>query len=202
MIRIVTPPAVLPATLAEVREWCRISSTDTSQDGTLTILIGAATAYAEHVTGRAFVERTLELSSDYFHGCVEFPQAPLLGVESVKYTDLDGNEQTVSPSSYEVDTASEPGRLRALQGFSWSSVGRYFNPVRYRFYAGYRPVGSPVDLTDNSYLPMPFRQWLNARVCTLYDNRDQIAIGATVMGLPRDFVDGLLDPLILGTRLF
>lgn len=217
MLRVITPPAAFPCTLSEAKEWCRVRSGDTSQDNTLTILIATMTAYAEHLTGRAFVERTLEQSLEWFGDSVsnyqpgawlmgstiELPLPPLLGVETIAYTDLNGVAQEVALETYEVDTVTQPGRVRPVFGSVWPVAGRTFNPVRIRYYAGYRPAGSPTDLTDNSYLPAPLRTWLAARICTLYDNRSQVIIErATVDTIPRDFVDGLLDPLIVGSRLF
>lgn len=211
MIRIVTAPAAYPVTMAEAKEWARIDSTDSSQDGILTMLIAMATEYAEHKTGRAFVERTLELILDRFgnadHVCIgsyiELPWAPLIGIDSIKYTDLNRTEQTVSASDYEIDTTSQPGRVRPVWGSYWPVIGYGFNPVRIQYRAGYRPVGSPTDLTDNTYLPGALRTWMQARITTFYDNRGQVMVErATVDPLPRDYVDGLLDPLVIGSRIF
>lgn len=201
-VRVITAPAAYPVTLAEAKEWARIDSTDTSQDGTLTIIIAAMVAHAEHITGRAFVERTLEYTDDDFDNCIALPWAPLLGVDSVKYTNTSDSEATVAASAYEVDTYSEPGKVRPAWGQYWPALGHGFNPVRIRYRAGYRPTGSPTDLTDNSYLPGQLRVWMQARITTLYDMREQLIVGATVAKIPRDFADGLLDSLIIGDRLF
>ena len=203
MIKVITAPAAKPITLAEAKEYARIDSTDTSQDATLATLIAAATNHAEHLTGRAFVERTLELDLPYFERCIELPWAPLLGIDFVKYLDINGDLQTVAAADYEVDTVSQPGAVRPVSSAAWPSIGLGFNPVRIQYRAGYRPTSSPTDLTDNAYLPGELRLWLAARIVTLYDQRAQIIVGNTVVGqLPRDFADGLLDPLIIGDRLF
>lgn len=201
MIKIITAPAAYPVTLTEAKEWARISS-DTSQDGTLNILIAAMTNYAEHLTGRAFVERTLRLDLPGFKQCIDLPWAPLIGIDSIKYTDTDEAEQTVDAADYEVDTTSQPGRVRPISTEAWPSIGTRFNPVRIQYRAGYAYPYSPVDLTDNSYLPGQLRTWIQARITTLYDNRDQLIVGVSVGQIPRDFCDGLLDSLIIGSRLF
>lgn len=203
-LRLVTAPAAMPATTAEAREWCRIDSDDTSQDAVIDILIAAATQHAEHLTGRAFVERTYELNLPYFTHCIELPMAPLLGIDSIKYTDTSENEQTVAAADYEADVVGEPGRVRPVWNASWPSTGHGFNPVRIQYRAGYAYVGSPVDYTDNSYLPAALRQWLAVRIATLYDNRAQVSMleKGSMVTLPRDLVDALLDPLVVGTRLF
>ena len=202
MIRIVTAPAAYPVSISEAKEWARIDSTDSSQDATLTMIIAAMVKHAEHLTGRAFVERTLEWNGQGFTNCIELPWVPLLGIDSVKYTDLDRVEQTVATANYEVDTTSEPGRVRPTWGNYWPSIGYGFNPVRIQYRAGYRPAGSPIDLTDNSYLPGQLRVWMNARIATLYDERSNLVIGASVFAIPRDYTDGLLDSLVIGSRIF
>jgi len=202
MIRIITPPAAYPVTKAEARAWCRMDTSDTSQDAILDMLIAAMTEQAEHITGRAFVERTLEWSHEFFPYEIELPYAPLLDLLSVPYTDGAGDAQTVASSGYEVNIYSEGGILRPVSSGYWPAVGRYYNPARVRYRAGYVYPGSPTDLTDNSYLPPQLRTWMAARICTLYDQRDQLVVGATVVPIPRDFADGLLDSLVLGSRIF
>ena len=202
MIKVITAPAAYPVLLTEAKEWARCFADDTSQDATLNLLIAAMTSHAEHLTGRAFVQRTLELNQAYFGGCIELPWAPLIGIDSIKYTNTSDAEATVAPADYEVDTVSEPGRVQPVSTASWPSLGNGFNRVRIRYRAGYLPTGSPTDLTDNSYLPGQLRTWIAARIATLYNEREQIIVGASVAALPRDFCDGLLDPLVIGSRLF
>ncbi len=201
MIKIITAPAAYPVLAAEAREWCRIDTGDTSQDATITLLIRAMTDYAEHLTGRAYVQRTLELDLDCFDYCIVLPQPPLIGIDSIAYTDINEAVQTVSSATYEADTVSQPGHVRPLSGQSWPAIGSRFNPVRIQYRAGYAYVGSPTDYTDMSYLPANLRLWMQARIATLYENREQI-IAQNRVEIPRNFADGLLDSLVIGSRLF
>lgn len=208
-LRVITPPVAYPVTLSEAKEWCRVDDDDTSQDGTLNMIIAAAVRFAENrLTGRAFVERVLEVSydnDDYCAACccgyIELPYPPLLYVESINYTDVDSVERVWSAGNYEADTASEPGRIRPVLGASWPSVKSVFNAWRVRYRAGYRPTGSPTDLTDNSYLPADMRVWMNSRICTTYENRAQLG-DMRQIELPRSVVDAWLDDLVVGTRFF
>ena len=194
--RIVTPPSSFPVTLAEAKEWCRVDTGDTSQDGALNILIAAMTDYAEHLTGRSFVPRTYELNLDAFAGQIKLPFPPLLSVSSIAYTDINGDAQTVAGSAYESDVVSQPGIVQPVWGQSWPSIGYGLNPVRIQYQAGYTENG-----VDNSYLPGPLRMWLQARLATIFENREQLVFNNQVE-IPRNFADGALDPLIVGTRLF
>lgn len=202
--RVITAPAAYPVTLTTAKEWCRIPSVDTTQNNSLNMLIQAMTQYAEHLTGRAFVERTLETAFPCWQYCFELPNPPLLQVMSIDYTDINETAQQVASSQYEVDTVSQPGKVRLLIANSWPSLGTLFNPVRIRYRAGYAGVGSPADLTDNSYLPPQLLLWIHARVATLYHQRSHLmpAGSMATTQIPRDFADALLDPLVIGTRLF
>lgn len=201
--RIITAAAAYPVTLAEAREWCRVDSDDTSQDATLNMLIAAATRRAEDITGRAFVERTMEAAMDHFkHHEIYLPWAPLIGIDSITYIDQNGNTQTLASSTYEVDTIEEPGEVRPVYGSVWPVVGYAFNAVRIRYRAGYVAPGSPQDLTDNNYLPAELRVWMQSRLATLFKTREQFVEGHIVQDISRDFADGLLDGLILGTRFW
>ncbi len=203
MIKVIIAAAAYPVTLAEARLWSKAFSDVTADDTIYTALIAAMTEYAEHRTGRAYVERTLELSLPRFPACIELPWPPLIGIDSIKYTDTDEAEQTFAAASYEVDTVSQPGRVRPISTSAWPSIGTRFNPVRIQYRAGYRPTGSPTDLTDNSYLPGQLRIWMQARISTLYDQREQLVAGqGGIAAIPRDFCDGLLDSLVIGSRLF
>jgi uncharacterized phiE125 gp8 family phage protein len=206
-LRIVTAPAAFPVTLAEAKEWCRIDAGDTSQDGVLNLVIAMAVKAAEHITGRAFVERTYELALSQFEATICLPFPPLLEVVSVAYTDINADAQAVDPAIYEVDVISEPGRVQPRWRQFWpivTGLGYTFNPVRITYRAGYRPMGSPTDLTDNSYLPPELRLWMQSRLCSFYDNRAQFVIDTRLVDVqvPRDFADGILDSLIVGTRYF
>jgi uncharacterized phiE125 gp8 family phage protein len=204
-IRVIEPPAVSPALLKDVKEWCRIDATNDSEDTTLKLLIDMAIGTAEDITGRAFVVRKLELNLPHFERVIELPWPPLIDVESVSYIDIQGATQIVDPATYEIDTVSEPGMIQPVWAQFWPAIVRYtFNPVKIVFRAGYIAPGSPPDLTDNSYLPPELRLWMQSRIASFYDNRAQYVIDTRLVDVqvPRDFADGLLDSLIVATRIF
>lgn len=194
-VRVVTEPTVEPITLTDAK--LHLREDGTGQDDLISAIIKVARQYAEAYTGRAFVERTLELSLDAFpaSGEILLPRPPLLLVESVKYTDEDGAEQTVSDALYQVDPYSTPGRLKPVYGETWPTVkGDTYNAVRVRYTAGYAEIGSPSggDLTNG--IPEPIKQWMRVRVAQHYEHREAVIAGTIVAPLPKDFVDGLLDP--------
>lgn len=198
-VRVITAPAVEPVSLVQARRWCRVDDDDTSQDLVISMLITAAREYAETLTRRAFVERTLELTLKSFAGEIELPRAPLIAVDSVKYYDIHGDLQTLSAATYEVDTYGEPGTLRPISTASWPSVADVYNAVQIRYRAGYAEAGASGSPTDLAYnVPTALKVWMQARLATLYEHREQMIVGATVAPIPRNFADGLLDGLIMG----
>lgn len=190
--RVVTAPQQEPVTLAELKEWCRYYGTD--QDYTLLLLARAMRGYAENLTGRAFIRRDLEQIFDCFPCRVIYlPQPPLASVASIIYLDTDGTLQTLtgSPSQFQVDTDHEPGRVWPLYQESWPSTLDELNAVRIRFTAGY----------IRSQVPAEFKLWVQARIATLFEQREQLITGTIVNDIPRAFADGLLDGLITADRI-
>jgi len=198
---VVTPPAVEPVSLAEARLWCRVDDGDTAQDSVISMLIKAMREYAENLTGRAFVQRTLQLNLDCLPGCIALPMPPLVSVASVIYTDLDGALQTLAAADYQVDDVAEPGKIvPAWDAAAWPAVRAVPNAVRVLYVAGYdEGSGSPTDYTAN--MPAALKLWMSARISTMFENREQL-VNANQVAIPRHFADGYLDELIIGARLF
>lgn len=198
-VRVITAPPVEPVALDDAKTWCRVDGTD--QDAVITMLIQAARERAEEITGRAFVQRTLELRLDQFpdgagNQIIELPYAPLIGVSSVIYLDSNGALQTLSgsPSNWIEDTGSEPGRIQPLDAQSWPATQTAIGAVRIRYEAGYAPAsGSPTDYRAN--IPALVKQWMQVRISTFYEQREALITGGTLNVPPRDYVDGLLDGL-------
>lgn len=200
-VRQLTEPSTEPVTLAEARLWLRIHDDDTTQDAMLLLLITAARERAEAITRRALARRTFELRLDAFPadevwpetgtsgpGRIWIPNPPLVSVESITYATGDGDvAMTGSPQEFTVDLGGDilPGRVWPLQGDSWPSAVETPGAIRIRYTAGYATA---------SKMPQRLRHWIQARVSTWYEFREQIVQGAA-NELPRDHVDGLLDDL-------
>lgn len=200
-VRVLTEPAAEPITLAQAKEWCRVDSAD--EDALLTMLIQAMREYAEDLTGRAFVQRTLELRLDAFPcGPIQIPCPPLVSVDYLQYVDSDGTVQSLdgSPNEYRYWTQREPGLLAPVWNGVWPATRSEPEAVRVGFTAGYAlGVGSPTDYTAN--IPAKLKLWMRARISTLNENRETLIMNNQIQ-IPRDLYDGLLDGLIVGSRLF
>ena len=128
-VRVITEPLELPLTLLEAKQWLRASESDTSQDFVILLLIKAMTKYAENLTGRSFIQRTLEyrtdvfpVSTDFRYPYISLPFPPIVSIDYLTYLDADSVTQTLdtSPISYQVDI--HQGVVWPLVGEPWPAV--------------------------------------------------------------------------------
>ncbi len=179
-------PAAEPVTLAEAKLQCRVDGAD--EDALLNSLIATARLQAEHRTGRALITQKWRLTLDRFpFDSLELPLAPAASVEAVTYLDENGTRQTLAAASYRLITDELVPRLVPSYGEAWPSCRVTPGSVQVDFTAGYGAAGANV--------PSTVRQWMLLAISTWYAQRDVVITGTIVGELPRDFFDGLLDPV-------
>lgn len=148
MLRIVTPPASYPVTLAEAKAQLRVS--DSSNDTIISALIPAATKFCQSLVQRVFVLQTLEWVLPCWRECLELPVAPVLAdqVTSIKYVEWSTETlQTLATSAYVVQTKGDSCRIVPKFGTFWPlAFARSPEPIVIRFDAGYE---DPADLPGN-----------------------------------------------------
>jgi uncharacterized phiE125 gp8 family phage protein len=179
-IKLITPAATDPITLAEAKKHLRV--TDDDYDAYIEALITAATRHAEEWTGRAFVDQTWEITLDTFPtNAIELAKPPLIEVVSVVYDDGDGNETTYSPSGYVVDAVSEPAWVVVSGSGNWPTVYDGINAVRVRFRAGYVDAGNSPAVGE---VPKDILHAILLEVGTFYGQRETIVVGTNVAAIP------------------
>lgn len=195
--RSVEEPPFEPVSLVTAKLHCKVEDTD-DDDLFTDILIPAARARAEELTGRAFVPHVFELVMDQFPASdepIELLYSPLVSVESVTYTDAAGDLHTIDAADLVIDTRGLPGSIAPASG--WPSSSGHRGSIVIRYTGGYMPDASPIEEADyQAAVPATVRNWILLRVETFYDNRANLDM-ANLTALPRDFVDGLLDGLVL-----
>lgn len=191
-------PVAEPVTLSEARAWLRVDATN--EDPLIQRLISAGRAAAENFTRRALIAQQFEMALDEFpDGCrqlwgrlrgqnlsgsrqIVFPKPPLQSVQSIKYVDASGVEQTFSPAGYHVDTRSQPGRIVLHEDYDWPETANQPNAVIIAYTAGY---GS------QARVPQGIKTAILYYVTHWFENRAHVNIGNIVNPLP-DTVEALL----------
>lgn len=179
-LKLIEAPAVPVVSLTDMKAHMRVDHDD--DDDLIEGLVVAATQHLDGRDGwlgRAFITQTWELILDGFPHCeMRIPLPPLQSVESVKYDDAAGVEQTLAADKYTVDTASEPGWIVPVYNTRWPVTLRAINAVRVQFICGYPGDGaSPEDLTAN--VPRPIVEAVKRIVGTLYEIRETVIVGST-----------------------
>ena len=162
----------------------------TVEDSLLAIYIKAARLQCENIIRRALLPTSFALYMDRFYDDFSLPMPPISSSSTdlvITYLDSTGGTSTVSATNYVVDYNSEPGRVFLATSGVWpSDILDTENAVKVAYRAGYTTAN----------LPENARVWLMQRVGVLYKYREPV-ININVSELPRNFIDGLLDDLVV-----
>ena len=139
---LITAPAEEPVTVAEVKAAAQIDHSD--EDTLITGYIEAARQLAEAYTARQFVTATWDLFFDEFPGAQvqQLPLGQLQSVDSIKYYDADGVQQTLASSVYTVDSSREPASYYLAYDQSWPTIRAIRDTITVRITAGYGAASS------------------------------------------------------------
>ena len=193
--KVVVQPDAEPITIEECRAHLRLdaegSPPEHPDDALVLAMLSAAREYAEVVTGRSLVARTVELALDEFPLCgIELPHYPVVSVDSVKYIDTDGVEQTLAEDGYTFDDYGYQQRVVQAFEASWPTTRCVPNAVKVRYVVGH---SMPGDSPQVYPLPEPIRAAMLLTLGHLYENREGSVVGVSVNALPLG-VASLLQP--------
>lgn len=178
-----TAPVAEPLELAQALAHLRVD--DTESNNYITALIAVARQTAEDRTERTLMPSTWTLRLPTFPtadgGSIELLRPPIVSISSLQYLDAAGTLQTVSPSTYFLDTQSQPGRLLPLAG-SWPATAVHPQAVTVVYTAGYASAAD---------VPNPIKQWMLLAIGDMFGTRHRSAERPQV---PQGFADSLLDP--------
>ena len=131
-----TAPATEPVTTTDAKAHENVTSSD--DDATIALMIAAARAKCENFLGRQLISATYTFYLDAFPAEILLPKPPSTAVTHVKYTDTNGDEQTLDvDDDYQIDLSSEPARIRPADGQSWPSTKTVYNAVEVEYVTGY-----------------------------------------------------------------
>lgn len=183
-IKVITAPTAEPITLAEAKANLRVIGTD--EDADITRMIRAARQMAEERLNRALMPQTLAFAADAFWDPLKVPRPPLRQLDSIKYLDAEGGEQTVAGGFY-VNEFVDPPEILPTYGTPWPTTRTQAGAVVVQYQAGY---------ADAASVPEPIRQWMFLAINAFYEHRSMVNEGQTYM-LPDEFYKWLLQPYVV-----
>lgn len=185
---VTTAPSIEPVTLTEAKEHLGFDSD--AANSTISGMIVAARRKVEELEWRSLITQTITLELDGFpsaSGAVYLPRPPLQSITSIQYVDADGETQTLAAADYDVDTTSEPGRVKPSYGNTWPVTREQMNAVTIVYVAGYGD--------DRADVPADTRAAIKLLMAHLWTNREATISGSIITTVPMG-VDFLLRPVI------
>lgn len=158
------------------------------EDDLVADLVNVAADQVENYLGLSLISQVVTLYLDAWpaEAIIYLPRGPVALVNSVKYYDTDGAQQTIDPANYQTDLAPRVARVAPVQSYSWPSLADRLAPVQLEYQAGFGPEPATV--------PWTFRQAILLQLGTLYENRESVVVGPNVNELPHLTVQALLGP--------
>jgi len=159
-------PGSTAVSLDEAKRQLRVLTSD--EDMAIGEYLDAAIAFCdgrEGVLGRALITQSWEWRIHDFPagGVIRLPLPPLQSVESIKYLDTGGVEQTLSTDIYNVESSTRDGVVWRAYSKTWPSVRNVPYAVRIAFTAGYGD--------DEVDVPGPIKQAIKLVLTHLYESR-------------------------------
>lgn len=173
---VTSSPALEPVTLAELKDYLRIS--DASQDQMLGTMISAARRHVEQMTRRPMIEQSIKATFEEWPvgSIIVLPVGNVLTIESLKYRDESNVLQTVSTSDYVIVTADQPGRIYLRDSFTFPALFDRSDAIEAAITAGYGSTSSSV--------PEPLRIALMALAGYWFEQRLPVNVGNIVNQMP------------------
>jgi len=153
-----------PISLAEAKHHLRVDGSD--DDTYIANLILTATDRAESFQRRTYMQRQRTYVLDSFPPIIRPPYPPLVSVDSIKYIDTNGVEQTLDSAEYDVDITTEPGRIKPAYEKSWPSIRTVMNAVTITYTAGY---------ASKDAVPFDIKAAILLIIGHLYENREDVS---------------------------
>ena len=182
MAIVITPRTDLPLTLDGVKDY--LQETENDNDALINQLIESATDWIERKTNRCLMTTIFEQHLSAWPACnlVRITWNPVQTLDSVKYIDEAGDEQTITNTNYATWIRDEVMYVSFNDDYTWPTTKAVPDAFKIRFTAGHNPP---------YMIPAPIKNAMLLRIRKAYDNRqDEAWNGKTAS-------DYLLEPYII-----
>lgn len=180
--QVITPPSVLPVTVAEFREQLRLPCLNQEDDDYLKNILAAATKFAEKYTHLTFIDtgyltyRTGFTANCYSAECFELRKAPFSSLTSIQYLVAD-TLTIVASSVYYVTASNDYSSVFLKDGETWpTDADIRLQNIQIKFVAGYG--ASPDDV------PEDIKMAIMQHGVAIYENRGDCDSASVTSSLP------------------
>lgn len=167
------PTSGSEVSLNDLKDFLRISTSDTGEDNLLRGFITTASSMIEADTGLTFFTTTFEARFVNFSSFpIQLHRGPCSTINSVSYIDSDGATQAlVEGTDFIVDSTSSFYRIKLHSNFSIPSVDvNKFHTIVVNFDAGYGSI--------NTAIPRDLRHAIMLLCSHFYENRSASMAGS------------------------
>ena len=134
MLKLITPPTVLPLHLDEVKQHLREDLSE--NDGLINIYLQQALEEAHNLTQRQMIAARYQYVINCFPACcIDLPIEPLIQVVSIDYTDANGAAQTLPANNYVI--TGDYSKISPAYNVTWPIARLEAGAVKITFDAGY-----------------------------------------------------------------
>lgn len=144
-----TAPEAEPFTTAELKDWCRISTS--AEDAQIARLAKGCRRTIENMLGISLIDTIWDEYWDCFPCEISPYRSPVSAIELFEYVDTAGNTQELTAGThYQSDLVSKPARIKPAYGTVWPSTRNQYNAVHLRYTAGFGDEATdiPEDIRD------------------------------------------------------
>ncbi len=180
-----------PISVADAKKWLLIDYDD--QDAIIESIIKAARLKIEKRCGIAIALKQYEMKTAAFDGNIELSHPPIVSVDSIKFLDEDGIENTLDDASYEL--MHDDYAPYVFPTNAWpTGVAHRPDGVRRTFTSGIDIEDSPVD-----DIPEDLKQAIRLVIGEMYENRQDEMMLPTrqELGVLSNGVMNLISPYIV-----
>ena len=194
--KLVTDATTEPITTAQAKKHLNVSISD--DDTYIDILIKVARQSIERATDRALLNQTWRLYLENWPSGkderIYLPYSPVSSIESIKYTDTAGDQQTWTNTEYQKDYNHEPCRISPAYGYTYPSIRSAddLSHIIIEYVSGYG-----ADIGTATLLPKQMTQALYLLVGHLYEHREPVVTGTIISDFPLS-IQFLIDQMSVG----
>ena len=164
-----TSPTTLPISLVSIKDHLRIERDESFYDSDLTELIYAARDYIQEETHLTIINTQFSATWDCWPAeKVHIPAWPIVSVDSITYTDVDGNAQTLSTSLYRTSLVQVPAYVIPAISDDWPDLLLdAIDAVNVNFTAGYGTAATDVPYMVRHLFKLLVGHWFKNREAVL-----------------------------------